>query len=280
MWRYHPLLQAYLNMTKKFPLTQEPSLRADAARNRERILAAAEEVFLERGADASLDDIAKRAKVGIGTLYRRFPTRDALLAATNDERLMALAEASRGRDDKLDPDASVRAFVRDLVAHASHYRGLAAALGTVLKSGTRGCHASGEEARRLLLRAQKAGVIRRDISVEDLVCMVTAISLSSSWSQHRRGRLRRSGRPARAPTWRSAPTATWCNWTPSARALVSAFARWRWLRRRRAGHVLPRIFSLKMETWVAMHEHVRESALHRHLCRMGRRIERLYTWLK
>ena len=171
-------MQAHLNMTNKFPLTEEPSLRADAARNRERILAAAEEVFLERGADASLDDIAKRAKVGIGTLYRRFPTREALLAATNDERLMALAEASRGRDDKLDPDASVRAFVKDLVAHASHYRGLAAALGTVLKSGTPGCQASGEEAQRLLLRAQKAGAIRRDVSVEDLVCMVTAISLS------------------------------------------------------------------------------------------------------
>ncbi|QDD65831.1 TetR/AcrR family transcriptional regulator [Herbaspirillum seropedicae] len=165
-------------MTNKLPLTEEPTLRADAARNRERILAAAEEVFLERGADASLDDIAKRAKVGIGTLYRRFPTREALLAATNDERLMALTEASRRRDDKLDPDASVRAFIKDLVAHACHYRGLAAALGAVLKSGTPGCRASGEEARRLLLRAQKAGAIRKDVSVDDLVCMVTAISLS------------------------------------------------------------------------------------------------------
>lgn len=177
MWRYHPLLQAYLNMTNKSPPSEEPSLRADAARNRERILAAAEEVFLERGANASLDDIAKRAKVGIGTLYRRFPTREALLAATNDERLMALAEASRGRDDKLDPDASVRAFIRDLVAHASHYQGLAAALGTVLKSGTAGCQASGEEVQRLLARAQEAGSIRQDVSVQDLVCMVTAISL-------------------------------------------------------------------------------------------------------
>ncbi|WP_075256588.1 TetR/AcrR family transcriptional regulator [Herbaspirillum camelliae] len=165
-------------MTNKFPRIEEPSLRADAARNRERILAAAEEVFLERGSDASLDDIAKRAKVGIGTLYRRFPTREALLAAANDERLMALANASRRRDHKLQPADSVRAFVSDLVAHACHYRGLAAALGAVLKSGTPGCHASGEEVRRLLERAQNAGAVRKDVSFEDLVCMVVAISLS------------------------------------------------------------------------------------------------------
>ncbi|TFW29992.1 TetR/AcrR family transcriptional regulator [Duganella callida] len=164
-------------MTKNPPVTDEAPLRADAARNRERILAAAEEIFLERGAAASLDDIAKRAKVGIGTLYRRFPTREALLAATSDERMMSLAEASRKRDGQGDPAASVRAFARDLVAHASHYRGLAATLGTVLQSGTPGCHAGRVEAERLLQRAQQAGAVRDDVTVEDLVCMVTAISL-------------------------------------------------------------------------------------------------------
>jgi AcrR family transcriptional regulator len=153
-------------------------LRADAARNRERILEAAEVLFIERGADASLDDIAKRANVGIGTLYRRFPTRDALLAATSDERLLALAEASRARDEKLDPDASIRAFLKELVNHASHYRGLAVLLGTVLQEGTPGCHAGREEGRRLLQRAQKAGAVRKDVSIDDLVCMVTAIALA------------------------------------------------------------------------------------------------------
>lgn len=159
-------------------VSDESPLRADAARNRERILAAAEEVFLERGADASLEDIAKRAKVGIGTLYRRFPTRNDLLSATSDARLLALAEASRARDARLDPDASVRAFVKDLVAHASHYRGLAATLGAVLQSGTPGCHAGRDEGRRLLQRAQKAGVVRKDVTAEDIVCMVMAISLA------------------------------------------------------------------------------------------------------
>ncbi|MEX3859396.1 TetR/AcrR family transcriptional regulator [Paraburkholderia sp. BR10923] len=165
-------------MKSKFFPTDEAPLRADAARNRERILEAADEVFLERGAEASLDDIAKRAKVGIGTLYRRFPTRDALLAATSDERLLSLAEASRARDDKLEPSASIRAFVKELVNHASHYRGLAALLGTVLQEDTPGCHAGREEGRRLLQRAQKSGAVRKDVSFDDLVCMVTAISLA------------------------------------------------------------------------------------------------------
>jgi AcrR family transcriptional regulator len=165
-------------MKSKLSATDEAPLRADAARNRERILEAAEEVFLERGAEASLDDIAKRAKVGIGTLYRRFPTRDALLAATSDERLLSLAEASRARDAKLEPIASIRVFVKELVNHASHYRGLAALLGTVLQEDTPGCHAGREEGRRLLQRAQKTGGVRKDVSFDDLVCMVTAISLA------------------------------------------------------------------------------------------------------
>jgi AcrR family transcriptional regulator len=165
-------------MKRSPPVADQAPLRADAARNRERILAAADEVFLERGADASLDDIAKRAKVGIGTLYRRFPTRDALLAAMSDERLLALAKASRERDGMLEPNASLRTFIEELATHASHYRGLAVLLGAVLQSNTPGCHAGREEGRRLLQRAQKAGTVRKDISLDDLVCVVTAISLA------------------------------------------------------------------------------------------------------
>jgi AcrR family transcriptional regulator len=165
-------------MNRKRSMADEAPLRADAVRNRQRILEAAEALFLERGAEVSLDDIARRANVGIGTLYRRFPTRDALLAATSDERLLLLAEASRARDDKLAPIASIRAFVKELVNHANHYRGLAALLGTVLREGTPGCHAGREEGRRLLERAQKTGAVRKDVSIDDLVCVVTAIALA------------------------------------------------------------------------------------------------------
>lgn len=153
-------------------------LRADAARNRERILEAAEQVFRERGADASLEEIAKRAKVGIGTLYRRFPTREALLAANSDDRLLALVRDSETRGNTVSPGDAVRGFVSALVAHTTHYRGLAASLGAVLQSGTAGCHASRAEGERLLAAAQQAHAVRADVSMDDLVCMVMAISLA------------------------------------------------------------------------------------------------------
>lgn len=154
-------------------------LRADAQRNRDLILAAAEEVFLERGAGASLEDVAKRAGVGIGTLYRRFPTRESLLAASFSERLLSLAAVSRAREAELDPRCAIRAYLEELVMHSNAYRGLAASLGTVLQSGTPGCQATSEEGRRLLRRAQKAGVARRDVTFDDLVCVATAASLAA-----------------------------------------------------------------------------------------------------
>ncbi|MFS0725188.1 TetR/AcrR family transcriptional regulator [Paenibacillus sp. 1P07SE] len=159
-------------------LTDINPLRADAQRNRERILAAAEDVFLEQGANASLENVAKRAGVGIGTLYRRFPTRDALLAATYNDRFLSFAQASRERAAGLDPASAVRAYIEELVLHTNVYRGLAASLGTVLQVGTPGCQATSEEGMRLLDHAQKAGVIRVDITFDDLVYVVTAISLA------------------------------------------------------------------------------------------------------
>lgn len=160
-------------------LSEQSPLRADAQRNRDLILAAAEEVFLERGAGASLEDVAKRAGVGIGTLYRRFPTREALLAASFSDRFLSLAEASRARDTELDPRYSIRAYLEELVMHSNAYRGLAASLGIVLQSGTPGCLATTEEGLRLLRRAQKVGVIRKDVTFDDLVYVATASSLAA-----------------------------------------------------------------------------------------------------
>lgn len=153
-------------------------LRADAQRNRERILIAAEQVFVEKGAGASLDDVAKCAGVGIGTLYRRFPTREALLGAMYSERFLSMAKASFARDAELDPAGSVRVYLEDLVMLTNLYRGLAASLGAVLQVGTPGCHATSQEGMRLLHRAQESGALRQDVSFADLVCVATAISLS------------------------------------------------------------------------------------------------------
>lgn len=162
-----------------YSTTSEPSLRADAQRNRERLLVAAEELFLERGAAVSFDDVAKRAKVGIGTLYRRFPTRDALLAAMCDERLLAIARASRARAGACDPVSALRLFTEELVTATNVYRGLAALFGVVLKHPTRGCAATTEEGQRLLHEAQAAGLVRRDMAMDDLVCVITAVSLAT-----------------------------------------------------------------------------------------------------
>lgn len=154
-------------------------LRADAQRNRDRILAAAEEVFLERGANVVLDEVANRAGVGIGTLYRRFPTRQDLLAAAYSARFLAFAEKSRARSLELDPRSAFRTYLEELVQHTNVYRGFAASLGTVLQVGTPGCRATSEEGIRLLHRGQDAGVIRSDISFKDVVCVATAISLAT-----------------------------------------------------------------------------------------------------
>ncbi|WP_338735677.1 helix-turn-helix domain-containing protein [Asticcacaulis sp. DW145] len=159
-------------------MTHEAPLRADAQRNRERILAAAEEVFVEQGANIALEEVAKRAGVGIGTLYRRFPTREELLAAAYSARFEAFAETSLSRDGKLDPLTALRLYLEELVQHSSVYRGLAASLGTVLAVGTPGCVATSNEGVRLLDRGQKAGVVRSDISFDDIVCVVMAISMA------------------------------------------------------------------------------------------------------
>lgn len=160
-------------------MADDTPLRADAQLNKERILAAAEEVFTERGAGVSLDEVARRAGVGIGTLYRRFPTREDLLAATYSARFLAFAEASRARDADLDPLEALRAYLEGLVTYVNLYRGFAASLGTVLRIGTAGCLATSEEGARLLHRGQAAGVIRPDIGFDDLVCVATAISLAT-----------------------------------------------------------------------------------------------------
>jgi len=165
-------------MSEKEGMDKEAPLRADARQNRERILAAAEEVFMEQGGGASLEVVAKRACVGIGTLYRRFPTRDELLAATYSERLLAFADACRAATAAMAPDQALRSYVEGLIVHINIYRGLAASIGMVLKSGTPGCVAVSETGAMLLGQAQDSGAVRDDIAFTDLVHMITAISLA------------------------------------------------------------------------------------------------------
>ena len=159
-------------------MSDEQGLRADAQKNRERILAAAEALFLEKGAGVSLEEVAKRAGVGIGTLYRRFPTREALLAATSNERFVSLAANSLARDPDLAPGEALRAYLEELARDTSTYQRLAASLGTVIQHGTPGCNAITAEGHRLLQRGQEAGAIRRDVTFDDFIYVVTAISIA------------------------------------------------------------------------------------------------------
>ncbi|WJR68496.1 helix-turn-helix domain-containing protein [Neorhizobium sp. CSC1952] len=159
-------------------MSDDLELRADARRNRERILTAAEELFLERGVGVALEEVAKRAKVGIGTLYRRFPTREELLAATSNERFLSVAEASRLRDVEHDPNTAIRAYLEELAINTSIYRSFAASLGTVIQCGTPGCNAITAEGNRLLRRAQEYGTIRREVTFDDLIYVVSAISIA------------------------------------------------------------------------------------------------------
>lgn len=159
-------------------MSNVPALRADAQKNRALILSAAEALFLEKGAGVPLEEVAKRAGVGIGTLYRRFPTREALLAATSNERFLSLAETSRARDPNLAPGEAVRIYLEELARDTSTYQSLAASIGTVLQCGTPGCNAITAEGHRLLQRGHEAGAIRRDVTYEDFIYVVTAISIA------------------------------------------------------------------------------------------------------
>lgn len=167
-------------MTPTTPDGQRRPMRADARRNYDRLVAVARTAFREHGADAPLDDIAKRAGVGPGTLYRHFPHRDALLAAVIQESvddLHARAEELLTGDD---PDAALQEWLRAAVAHAGAYSGLAASMvssmydeGSPLRYSCDRMHEAGA---RLMARAQQAGSARGDYDATDLFQVIAAVA--------------------------------------------------------------------------------------------------------
>ncbi|MEU3177122.1 TetR/AcrR family transcriptional regulator [Streptomyces albidoflavus] len=163
--------------------TDQRPLRADARRNRERLLVEARRAFAAHGTDTSLEEIARRAGVGIGTLYRHFPHREALLSAVFADAVGELLERARELLEAERPCAALVEWLRSLITHASEYQGLSGAL----MSASRG---AGSELSRcsdpmrgagaaLLGRAQEAGVVRPDISIGDLLQLTNAIALAA-----------------------------------------------------------------------------------------------------
>ncbi|MFI0943074.1 TetR/AcrR family transcriptional regulator [Streptomyces sp. NPDC021020] len=154
-------------------------LRADARRNRDGLLTVAREVFAEQGTEASLRDVARRAGVGIGTLYRHFPTREALLEAV----LRSGFEALRASADQLaaaePPGRALVLWLREFTTRSGAYRGLPASVMAALHDeGSElygACAAMHQAAARLLGAAQEAGAVRRDVDPEDLFTAAAAV---------------------------------------------------------------------------------------------------------
>jgi AcrR family transcriptional regulator len=169
--------------------TSTPSrpLRADAKRNHELILAAADAAFSEHGANASLEDIARRAGVGIGTLYRRFPTRDALLAAILDEGTAAIVARGNELLTARSPRDGLTRWLEALAVHVTRYRGLtglvAEAYGVKGDPLCRGCDAISGIGETLVRRAQQAGELRADALPHDIVLAAHAAAWVGEQSQ-------------------------------------------------------------------------------------------------
>ncbi|MET9775761.1 helix-turn-helix domain-containing protein [Streptomyces sp. NPDC006367] len=161
-------------------MTQVRPMRADARRNRERLLAVAVEAFAEHGEGASLDDIARRAGVGVGTLYRHFPTRQALLEAAYLERIEAIAaradEIAAGRE----AGEALVAWLDELAVGMLRVRGLRALLGNAVTSGGPACgDCVRGAATRLVRAAQEAGALRRDVEPIEVLRLVHAVVTAS-----------------------------------------------------------------------------------------------------
>lgn len=158
-------------------------MRADARRNYERLLVEARTAFAEHGTDASLEDIAKRAGVGIGTLYRHFPNRHALMNAVFQDALESLLTRSRELASADRPCAALVEWLRAIITHAGEYRGVARALMSAshdTSSALSQCSVPLREAgARLLSRAQAAGAVRGDVSIADLLQLTNAIALAA-----------------------------------------------------------------------------------------------------
>ncbi len=179
-------------MTKKRSLDGRKP-RADAERNRERILVVAKQAFTKSGADTSLDNIAKQAGVGPGTLYRHFPTREELLKAVYRHELENLATAEKKIAETMPPVEALRAWLLLFVDAVAAKQIIAPALNTLVgdhKKVFESSYAQMHEAiRRLVKRAIKSGEIRKDLDPIDLLRAIIGVSNVASgpdWQQSAR----------------------------------------------------------------------------------------------
>jgi AcrR family transcriptional regulator len=158
-------------------------LRADARRNRERLIAVAGEAFSEHGVGAPMDDIARRAGVGPGTLYRHFPTKEALLLAVYRSDVERIAERAKILADELPPFEALAAWCREQLDYISHRYGVGAAIKTMLGTDAEVLDICRNLMRSaigdLLRRAQQAGEVRADADPITVLRLVHAVGVAT-----------------------------------------------------------------------------------------------------
>jgi len=158
--------------------------RSDAQRNRERILEVARQVFTRRGAGASMDEIAKRAKIGPGTLYRHFLTRDELLATVYITEVGKLAAAQKKLSAELPPMEALRAWLLVFIDYIATKKIIAPALNAMAGGPSRVFQQSGQvmedAANSLASRAVASGDLRPDVDPMDLLRAIYGLSTAGS----------------------------------------------------------------------------------------------------
>jgi AcrR family transcriptional regulator len=176
-------------------MTKTPKLRADAARNRDKLLSAAVALFAEQGPDVSLEAVARCAGVGIGTLYRHFPTRDALLEAAYRNEVTQLSDAADELLAQHPADEALALWMDRFVDYATTKRGIGPALKAMVSSSdlfadARRMNVGAIE--RLLDAGAAQGTIRADVSAEDVLHAMGAIWAlgNDGWDDHARRLLR------------------------------------------------------------------------------------------
>lgn len=155
-------------------------MRADAKKNVERLLAVAQEAVAEHGADLSMRDVARRAEVGLGTLYRHFPTREALLEALLRTSFEALAARAGTLAESATPDAALILWLKETIMFTYSHRGVLGLMMGAIEDPQSALHTSCVTLRAagaaLLGRAQAEGKARQDIDGTDLFALIAALA--------------------------------------------------------------------------------------------------------
>lgn len=163
-------------------------MRADAQKNYNRLLAIARTVVLEQGADASLRDLARRAGVGLGTLYRHFPTREALLEALLRASFDELTARASELGTSCSAENALISWLREVIAFTHNYRGVTTPMMAAIEDPDSPLHGSCVTLRaagaRLLACAQAQGVARTDIDGADLFALIAALAWLNDQPSH------------------------------------------------------------------------------------------------